>query len=768
MKIKKTDNRYKAMQFLFERNILAKMNPEETPPNQNKRTNQEIADALANQLRNQPIIPADLTNGLLENLARTIRNPAPPPPQHTNIINRMQQMMQQGPGAMNLMDLMGMIEEATKSVDPYEPEFAERMPKNYISTIADYLKYEMVVHNFFKKAMYIPLITVLTSVPAMPIGLLLKNYDLAQSKEGGNYLSLVKCSDFHPSGSKETGFTIPSFDDIKVNLIGRHPIIDHLKFQGYCLAGGSVLNAICKEVSGTPSYFSYSNKKHKLTDMDFFPVIDIPSTVHPRDHESYIIKCSDVIYRDFLNEIKTYLLSTRNLAAECMELKFISRSSDCTTIILMGKKNSKQIIQFIHRSYTSQGELLAGFDLAPCQVLYDGHDVKMTRFGRMSILIGFIPVDISCASKSWKYRLQKYHRHRDFGLWFPGLSCSKVMEFMDAYKSVPIKRVDASTKPKLSINDRRKRGSESNQRKIHFDSVGFILRSGVRNSFRYNISSNDELNNDKTEIAHQFFESDYGSALESVNDGEALAISNLRHLWNSQSVSVGCADIDRFLRNDFHQASIGNYFRSVTAYAVNFTIPKFYQVFDYDGVNPSLANEALESVRDEDYDRFAKTVLATISYLDGKVDRQIAVLKQGVKWRVRDPGTQISGTFNPIKLTAQTFYPSVMIKDKLTSLYNGFNLTINWEIKRLLAIAYYKKDYQCPMSMLPLDIVKLLFRILDWEFVRNVICELDTFESESQETSSAESKNRARGTGDFLGNLIKSIGASGQGAGLFP
>jgi len=88
-------------------------------------------------------------------------------------------------------------------------------------------------------------------------------------------------------------------------------------------------------------------------------------------------------------------------------------------------------------------------------------------------------------------------------------------------------------------------------------------------------------------------------------------------------------------------------------------------------------------------------------------------MKGEIVWRIREPGTQISGTFNPIKFNRSTFYPLFPINQEMKSSYNGFILDVNWLSKRPIIAAIKTKDQKWSMARIPVDVIRLIFRWLD-------------------------------------------------------
>jgi hypothetical protein len=75
--------------------------------------------------------------------------------------------------------------------------------------------------------------------------------------------------------------------------------------------------------------------------------------------------------------------------------------------------------QFIHRIYPNVGSILGGFDLGPCMIAFDGHNLLATRLGAWCAFSRAIIVDTTRRSTTFESRLSKYHKMCH--VIFPGL-----------------------------------------------------------------------------------------------------------------------------------------------------------------------------------------------------------------------------------------------------------------------------------------------------------------------------------------------------------
>ena len=91
----------------------------------------------------------------------------------------------------------------------------------------------------------------------------------------------------------------------------------------------------------------------------------------------------------------------------------VYRNAHCTTLFsAIGdgprRADDQNVYQLVHRCYQSPDEVIGGFDLAPCALLYDGQHIWATELGAFSIVSHLMIVDVSRRSKSFSERITKY------------------------------------------------------------------------------------------------------------------------------------------------------------------------------------------------------------------------------------------------------------------------------------------------------------------------------------------------------------------------
>ena len=102
------------------------------------------------------------------------------------------------------------------------------------------------------------------------------------------------------------------------------------------------------------------------------------------------------------------------------------------------------------------------------------------------------------------------------------------------------------------------------------------------------------------------------------------------------------------------------------------------------------------------------------------------LLDERPRWKIVDPRQLI----NRIE-TVKSFYPP--------GLWNGLELTLEWELKRIVLLAKFKPQDDCPISRLPLDIVKLVFKHLDLLIIDDIKADMNAYMAALYKTEEAAS-----------------------------
>lgn len=92
-------------------------------------------------------------------------------------------------------------------------------------------------------------------------------------------------------------------------------------------------------------------------------------------------------------------------------------------------------IQCILRSYRNMAEIIYGFDIGACQLLYDGNVIWTTPAGRIAYETGYNIIDVEVRRHTYEKRLVKYFVKYGFGIIMPKM-VTKELIFTLPYLSV--------------------------------------------------------------------------------------------------------------------------------------------------------------------------------------------------------------------------------------------------------------------------------------------------------------------------------------------
>lgn len=193
------------------------------------------------------------------------------------------------------------------------------------------------------------------------------------------------------------------------------PFIDELSFDGYVLAGSSVM-AACMPTS----------TQFDPSDADFYPHYDPANLTGAIDAEALTMESYIRFLQDFTN-----VSHTEN--HKYLQRGYTFRNERCTTIALSEEyvpghpKPDGCLLsyQIIHRAHSSPRGVVVGFDQIACKAFSDGKDVYLTLDAALALYFGINPVDWRRESPSHMHRVDKYN-HYGFTAIFPGLPFSMI------------------------------------------------------------------------------------------------------------------------------------------------------------------------------------------------------------------------------------------------------------------------------------------------------------------------------------------------------
>jgi len=459
----------------------------------------------------------------------------------------------------------------------------------------------------------------------------------------------------------KTDFTFVScradFNDLKIKIqdfasatsrvLNHFPLVEFLSFKGYVIAGGAPLYAVRKIEWTTDTIYE--------GDLDLFIISNNQDN-------------AKTIYIDLLQEIEQII----NYKFPGFYSIVYLRNQHCTTCFLVSNNKSapKMKIQIIHQIYTNQSQVVSGFDLAPCQILYNGQEFLGTYAAYVSILTNFIPVDVCTFSENIAYRLYKYSQEKEFYLIFPGLSRKAILDEVLSRNHATISvflhsDIELISYSKTMLEDSQRQGLE-------LDSQFFLLLREVKQeeidySFDFYLKSNNEI-----------------------------AAINTKFILAKFPIYVHADNLHEYLTNPKCNVSIDPLIRiPLSDLCVRTTKYLF----------GNLAKQVWDAKFDGDEVKFEAIVNEKLKEFEAiaEIERQKL---QKINWKIRS--IHESSQFYPLKISAREFYGDQ---------YNGFTCSFDWPAKMQLLSAWKRKQEEkdCVFAQrLSKDLVKYIFQWVDW------------------------------------------------------
>ncbi len=557
----------------------------------------------------------------------------------------------------------------------------ERKIKNplYIKDFRDYLVYIQVLSNFNRKCCWLKDVT-RTDLGVVPWDLTRFLKDIPDERFPGLVLPREQNS--------VCGSTFPSHNEIQKHLNANHPILTGLAFDGYCLKGHALLKAIMSNGLGG---LSMTKSSIDMSILEFHPDIQCPKTISNIRRDSYLISAAEKAYATFLDEIHAYIAVEKNNT----RLKFISRNAAYTTIVLeyhgfvvvkslmeivnlarVDVDNATQhivkeeTVRFYHEIVWPEG-VLGSLEIAPLDVIYTNIKTTPSIACIHSIVTGIVPIDISMVDSRWTEKLRLCLDHK-FTLWFPGMAAFEIHNrFL----------------------------SEGGFTILGLSIVRKISNAGGKPYFWYDKRS---LPVAKSDV---------------VGDSLTMTRMNAYAILDKKLVTVGSLDFKEFRNNQFLNVTSMVTFFTESILPTLSMIDKAHlnRIFNHDGQNAQLCNDVYEAISSNDKVRVGEFVDIAMRNVSKALEEEISKLKFGIQWTIKDSRHQ-----KPLNnINVRNLY--------FEGLWNGCDLTLAWEQKKIIAVAKYKPQEDCSVSTLPMDIIKLIFRHLDLSILKDMKVEADDF-----------------------------------------
>lgn len=393
---------------------------------------------------------------------------------------------------------------------------------------------------------------------------------------------------------------LTSDDEYLQLMIENYPILEHLKFENYVLAGSCPL-LHCTQYLHLRDITEHVNVPG---DLDFYLVADT-------EEEGFEVYCK------LLEEISTYLKEINCLT---------SRNKNCTTITW--NDEIPQTLQIIHRIFKTKQATVVGFDQTPCKVFYNKENgipnIYYTLDAALALFFGINPIDWRRESQNHAMRYIKYLNY-GFVPIFPGLPFP-AKNNLDDYENYKL--------PGITLNF-----------------VVFRTRQRVRNKNYVREKALHQLHfkdSDKQE-------SDYGDHKEiNINRFYYHSLSMLVK-EKLEAVSLVIENVPSFIVNQWNELNI----KDLLLKLHNEEKLKFY-FGEYDGWHLNCYYE--EKQRISQFKILTDSQLEELASLNFKIktliEKRTQILKERydlvlqnlvqVKFNSSNPGTQYTASFNPI------------------------------------------------------------------------------------------------------------------------
>jgi hypothetical protein len=434
------------------------------------------------------------------------------------------------------------------------------------------------------------------------------------------------------------------------------PIIKHLSFAGYIIAGGAPSWAVRKEAYQRPP-----------GDVDIFPVVSPGMSDGEKEIEA------TRIYIAFLQEIRR--IYDQHFAST--HVFFWFRNATCTTIEIIDERipDNAMKLQYIHRVHDSVAQVLGGFDLSCAQVSFDGKAFQCTYIAMLAVATGVIPLDFSRISRSWSFRLRKY-QNKGYTFLALGLSAESI------------------TKEPIEF------------------ARGVVLSRGRRDSricmtFAWDRiqESNRAAAADGPSLVHDVAESDYSGLEKSVAGQQALRKANIRNVLHNGSMLVTASDLDSFVHSA-HGTDIDGpwppFDREIAKIKQTGVIRKPVMQLLY---GADHYREALAHCSSEDWTALDVLTKKRIAELQPIMERGFAEAKH-VQWSLCRVGDRQYGAFNPLPLRARDFYGPHFDDGSYATPTGQQKIAFVWAMKE-------RNQSQPVLLKLPLVLIRFILGWLD-------------------------------------------------------
>lgn len=457
---------------------------------------------------------------------------------------------------------------------------------------------------------------------------------------------------------------IPDTKETFICMKDNYPILKHLKFDNYVLAGSCPL-LHCTQ------YLDLRDITEKVNvpgDLDFYLVADT-------EEEGF------KVYSKLLEEISIYLKETNCLT---------TRNKNCTTITW--NDEIPQTLQIIHRIFKTKQATVVGFDQTPCKVFYtkinETPNIYYTLDAALALYFGINPIDWRRESQNHAMRYIKYWNY-EFAPIFPGLPIPEKDKLNDyeGYKLPGITLRVAETRELNRIRDK-----------------NYI---GEKTFHQLDIENHNEQESDYGDRKEANINSIYYHILcmlvKEKLEAVSLIIENvpsfIPHQWNELKIK------DLLLRL-YDKEKLKFYFGEYDGWHLNC----YYEEKQRITQSRILTDAQLEELQSLNY-KIKTLIEKRTEILEERYNLVLQDLAQ-VKFNISNPGTQYTASFRPVFRKG----PKAYWGEKCIS----FEYDLNFKSKLTFYLVWKFGDLFA-LKMLNRDVIFLIFKWLDAIFFTEII-----------------------------------------------
>ena len=395
-------------------------------------------------------------------------------------------------------------------------------------------------------------------------------------------------------------------NEFKTAFYAKYPPLVGLSLDNLIIAGGSVGNIVKK-----PKGYCADS------DVDFFMygLSEEDANVRVKQWITGILSCAkDYAWRETerknINKNRPDKRGSSDISTECEMI----RNNNTILIIICGHK-----FQLIFRLYKTPSEILHGFDLGSSAIGFDGENVYLTSLGKFCYEHSCNVVDTTRRSTTYEYRLEKYFQ-RGFNIVIPSLDKKQLRlgyfkYNLDEVCALPyfVFSYSAVSGNKISVRNFYNKYSETSDYQLDDINEYNTFRMNLYNlvndiNFFYSTSSSSDTNN-----------------IEILAKGPRLSKGSIVSYYETIREKLNNKKIDITLLKNYVTVE------SPATVALN--------------IIQNLDSHYLDNL----IERQTKLVLDKLQVLQNRDHTKI-------HWIIKDPGTQLCGSFNPIFKEEKDWY----------------------------------------------------------------------------------------------------------------